>query len=163
MRRISPTAFVLFATLALVVTATFTPATSASDEKARARAERATREGEFETAEKIYRELLTKEPRDSALRLGLSRALLKQRKTLEAYDHAARVVAREPESARAHALLGAALLASGDFRLSVEEFRTELSFNDDEAIAIGGLAMVDFYENRISQSLAGLRRASFID
>ena len=161
MKRLSPTAAVLLAALALVAAAA--SGVAAADEKTKARAERATREGEYETAEKIYRELLSKDPRDSAARLGLSRALLKQRKHLEAYDHAARVVAREPESARAHALLGAALLGSGDFRLSVEEFRTALSFEDDEAIAIAGLAMVDFYENRIPQSLAGLRRASFID
>lgn len=161
MKRLSPTAVVVLA--ALVCVAATAAVVEASDDKARARAERATREGEYETAEKIYRDLVTKHPRDSAARLGLSRALLKQRKHLEAYDHAARVIGREPESARAHALLGAALLGSGDFRLSVEEFRTALSFDDDEAIAIGGLAMVDFYENRISQSLAGLRRASFID
>jgi predicted aspartyl protease/Flp pilus assembly protein TadD len=161
MKRLSPTAAVVL--LALAFVAAPAPEAAASDEKARARAERATREGEFEAAEKIYRELLAKSPRDDAARLGLSRALLKQRKHLEAYDHAARVIARAPESARAHALLGAALLGSGDFRLSVEEFRTALTFKDDEAIAIGGLAMVDFYENRISQSLAGLRRAAFID
>lgn len=161
MRKLSPTAAAVLAALALV--AALAPGVGASDEKARARAERATREGEYETAEKIYRDLVAKDPRDNAARLGLSRALLKQRKHQEAYDHAARVVAREPESARAHALLGAALLGSGDFRLSVEEFRTALTFRDDEAIAVGGLAMVDFYENRITQSLAGLRRAAFID
>ncbi len=166
MKRLSPTAptgFIALIALTFVASAAVAPVVTASDEKARARAERATREGEYETAEKIYRDLVAKDPKDSAARLGLSRALLKQRKHLEAYDHAARVIARDPESARAHALLGAALLGSGDFRLSVEEFRTALSFRDDEAIAIGGLAMVDFYENRISQSLAGLRRAAFID
>jgi predicted aspartyl protease/Flp pilus assembly protein TadD len=163
MKRLSPTAVVVLASLAFVAALAVAPSASASDEKARARAERATREGEFGEAEKIYRELVAKDARDSAARLGLSRALLKQRKHLEAYDHAARVIAREPESARAHALLGAALLGSGDFRLSVEEFRTALTFRDDEAIAIAGLAMVDFYENRIPQSLSGLRRAAFID
>ena len=162
MKRLPPAALLL-AALALAAAAASAPGVAASDEKSRARAERAAREGEFEAAEKIYRDLLAKDPKDSSARLGLSRALLKQRKHLEAYDHAARVVARDPESARAHALLGAALLGSGDFRLSVEEFRTALSFKDDEAIAIAGLAMVDFYENRIPQSLAGLRRAAFLD
>ena len=138
-------------------------AAAAGDGKARARAERAIREGDFTEAEGIYRDLLAKDQRDTAARLGLSRALLKQRKNQEAFDHAARVVARQPDSARAHALLGAALLSSGDFRLSVEEFRTALSFKDDEAIAVAGLALVDFYENRLPQSLAGLRRAAFID
>ncbi|HEX8354556.1 MAG TPA: aspartyl protease family protein [Pyrinomonadaceae bacterium] len=139
------------------------PAASASNAKALARAERAARDGDFEGAEKLYRDLLAKEPRDTATRLGLSRTLLKQRRHLEAYDHAARVIAREPESARAHALLGSALLGSGDFHLSVEEFRTALSFKEDEALAVAGLAMVDFYENRLAQSLAGLRRAAALD
>jgi Flp pilus assembly protein TadD len=147
---------------AFAALAAFAPAAAAAD-KAFARAERAVQEGDYEGAEKIFRELLAKEPKDTAARLGLSRALLKQRKHQEAFDHAARVVARAPESARAHALLGAALLGSGDFRLSVEEFRTALTFRDDEAIAVAGLAMIDFYENRMPQSLAGLRRAAFMD
>ena len=47
--------------------------------------------------------------------------------------------------------------------MSVEEFRTALSLKDDQALAIAGLAMVDFYENRLSSCLAGLRRAVAID
>ena len=133
------------------------------DKKTRSRAERALREGEFEQAEKMFRQLLEKDGRDTEARLGLSYALYKKRNLLDAYDHAARVIATEPLSARAHALLGSVVLASGDFRLSVEEFRTALSLKDDEALAIAGLAMVDFYENRLSASLAGLRRAAFIN
>src|SRR5213079_1674211 len=84
-------------------------------------------------------------------------------RTQEAFDHAARVIAINPLSARGHALLGAAVLASGDFRLSVEEFRTALILNEDEAIAIAGLAMVDYYENRMASCLALMRRAVSID
>jgi predicted aspartyl protease/Flp pilus assembly protein TadD len=135
----------------------------ARGDNARSRAERAIRDGDFEAAEKIYRELLSKDAHDNESRLGLSHALLKQRKNQDAYDQAARVVAVDPTSARAHALLGSALLGSGDFRLSVEEFRTALSFKDNEALAIAGLAMIDFYENRLEESLSGLRRAASID
>ncbi|MDT7808532.1 MAG: hypothetical protein QOJ70_2345 [Acidobacteriota bacterium] len=156
-------AALVFIVAFVAVVACGVPTAAAAEDKARARAARAIHEGDFEEAEKIYRELLAKDQKDTAARLGLSLALLKQRKNVEAFDHAARVLAREPVSARAHALLGAALLGSGDFRLSVEEFRTALSFKDDEAMAIAGLAMVDFYENRLPQSLAGLRRAAFID
>src|SRR6185369_16517659 len=74
-----------------------------------------------------------------------------------------RVLAVQPLSARGHALLGATVLASGDFRQSVEEFRTALSLNENEAIAIAGLAMVDYYENRIARCVSGLRRASQLD
>src|SRR5438270_3108223 len=136
---------------------------SASGGKERARAERALKEGEFVEAERLYRELVAKDARDEQARLGLGLALLKQRKNQDAFDQAARVIAADPTSSRAHALLGSALLGAGDFRLSVEEFRTALSFKDDDAMAVAGLAMVDFYENRLDESLAGLRRASFID
>jgi predicted aspartyl protease len=139
------------------------PARAASGGKSRERAERAMKAGEFAEAEGLYRELVAKDARDSSARLGLSLALLKQRKNMDAYDQAARVLAVEPMSAHAHSLLGTALLNSGDFRLSVEEFRTALSFKEDDAMAIAGLAMVDFYENRLGPSLAGLRRAAFID
>src|ERR1700750_1557692 len=140
-----------------------TAAAAVSDGKARERAERAMKDGQFSEAEGLYRELVAKDARDSAARLGLSLALLKQRKNMDAYDQAARVLSLDPMSARAHSLPGTALLNSGDFRLSVEEFRTALSFKEDDAMAIAGLAMVDFYENRLGASLAGLRRASFLD
>ena len=136
-----------------------TSAASLDNKKTRNRAEKAIREGEFEVAEKILRELLNKDSQDNIARLNLSFALLKQRRLQDAYDHAARVILIDPLSARAHALLGQAVLASGNFRESVEEFRTALSFDQNEALAIAGLAMVDFYENRTELCLRGLRRA----
>src|SRR5215475_1698710 len=133
------------------------------NEKSRNRAERALRAGDFERAEQIYREVLAKDDHDTEARLGLSRALLKQRRLQDSFDHAARVIAVDPLSSRAHALLGSAILASGDFRLSIEEFRTALSLNGNEAMAIAGLAMIDYYENRMYPCVVGLRRAATID
>lgn len=132
-------------------------------DKTRSRAERALREGQYDVAEKLFREALAKDARDNAARLGLSYTLLKTRRLGDAFDHAARVIANDPLSARAHSLLGAAVLASGDFRMSVEEFRTALSLKDDEPLAVAGLAMVDFYENRLNVSIEGLRRAIYLD
>ncbi|HST51527.1 MAG TPA: aspartyl protease family protein [Pyrinomonadaceae bacterium] len=164
MRKMSRPAVGVFVLVAFVVLASPGAATTrVVGDSARGRAERAIRDGDFEAAEKIYRELLSKDAHDNDSRLGLSHALLKQRKNQDAYDQAARVVAVDPTSARAHALLGSALLGAGDFRLSVEEFRTALSFKDNEPLAIAGLAMVDFYENRLDESLSGLRRAASID
>ena len=127
------------------------------------RAERALRAGDFARAEQLYRDLLAKDETDIEARLGLSRTLLKQRRLQDSYDNAAIVLRRQPLSARAHALLGAVLLASGDLRRSVEEFRAALTLNENEAIAVAGLAMVDYYENRVTRCLAGLRRAAEID
>src|SRR5713101_7361226 len=133
------------------------------NEKTRNKALKALRTGDFEKAEKIYRDLLAKDEKDLDSRLGLSHALLKERRLQDSFDHAARAIAMDPLSARAHALLGTVVLATGDFRLSVEEFRTAISLKDDEAMAIAGLAMIDFYENRTSACVAGLRRATSIE
>jgi predicted aspartyl protease/Tfp pilus assembly protein PilF len=147
-------------TCALCLTSTINAsAVSLDDKKSRNRVEKAIREGEFELAEKILRELLEKNAHDNVARLGLSFVLLKQRRLQDAYDHAARVILADPLSARAHALLGQAILASGNFRESVEEFRTALSFDQNDSLAVAGLAMVDFYENRTEICLRGLRRA----
>lgn len=136
---------------------------TASDNKTTQKAERALRDGDYEGAAKIFRELLAKDAHDKNARLGLSFALLKQRLLRDAYDHAARVIMLDPLSARAHALLGSAILASGDFHNSVEEFRTAISMKENEALAIAGLAMVDFYENRMELAIKGLRRAVALD
>jgi predicted aspartyl protease/tetratricopeptide (TPR) repeat protein len=134
-----------------------------SDKKAYNKGYRALRKGDFEAAEKIFRELLIKDAHDTEARLGLSFTQLKQRSLQAAYDNAARVIMQDPLSARAHALLGAAILGAGEFSLSVEEFRTALTINGDEALAVAGLAMVDFYENRMPSALAGLRKAVNMD
>jgi len=137
--------------------------TAIASGKVSVKGQKALKKGDYEGAEKIFRELLGKDARDTEARLGLSFALLKQRNLQGAYDNAARVIMLDPLSARAHALLGASILGAGEFRLSVEEFRTALSLNDQEALAIAGLAMVDFYENRLPSALAGLRKAVSID
>ena len=143
--------------------ATQSAAGSADDKKAYTKGYRAVRKGDFEQAEKIFRELLNKDAHDLEARLGLSFALLKQRNLQGAYDNAARVIMMDPLSARGHALLGTAILGAGEFRLSVEEFRTALGLNENEALAVAGLAMVDLYENRLPLALPALRRASSID
>jgi predicted aspartyl protease/tetratricopeptide (TPR) repeat protein len=152
--------FAAFAICILISAPAF--AAASSDDKVHSRADRAMRDGDYPTAEKIFRELLSRNPHDSEARLGLSLALLKQRLLQDAYDHAARVIVTNPLSARAHALLGSAILASGDFLSSVEEFRTSISIREDESLAIAGLAMVDFYENRLESAIRGLRRAASI-
>jgi len=134
-----------------------------SDKKAYSKGYRAARRGEYSQAEKIFRELLEKDAHDKEARLGLSFVQLKQRNLQAAYDNAARVIMLDPLSARGHALLGSAILGAGEFRLSVEEFRTALALDQNEALAVAGLAMVDFYENRLQLAINGLRKAVGMD
>ena len=139
------------------------PPTARAGEKIRDQAERAIRDGDFDLAETLYRELLIKDPTDIQARIGLSFSLYKKRNLRDAFDHAARVISEDPLSARGHSMLGLVILSSGDFRRSTEEFRTALALKNDDARAIAGLAMVDFYENRMEESVQGLRRAAYID
>jgi tetratricopeptide (TPR) repeat protein/predicted aspartyl protease len=138
-------------------------AAAKTDKKTYSKGYRAVRKGDYEEAEKIFRELITKDAHDNEARLGLSFALLKQRNLQGAYDNAARVIMADPVSARAHALLGTAILGAGEFRLSVEEFKTALALDPNEALAVAGLAMVDFYENRLPLAIPALRKAVAMD
>ena len=138
-------------------------AAAAGDKKDYNKGYRAVRKGDYPQAEKIFRDLLDKDPHDVEARLGLSFALLKQRNLQGAYDNAARVIMVDPMSARAHALLGSAILGAGEFRMSVEEFKTALTLNENEALAVAGLAMVDLYENRLPLALPQLRKAVSMD
>ena len=146
-----------------VVAGTAPTAHASSDKKAYSKGYRAVRKGDYGQAEKIFRDLLDKDAHDTEARCGLSFAQLKQRNLQAAYDNAARVIMLDPLSARGHALLGAAILGAGEFRLSVEEFRTALALNPNEALAVAGLAMVDFYENRLPLALPALRKAVSMD
>src|SRR5215813_10309196 len=149
--------------LLLLISLFLTASAFADPSKALRQAQKALRAGDFQKAEQLYREILKKDDHDLEARLGLSHALLKQLRLQDSFDHAARVLAVDPLSPRGHALLGSAILAGGDFRLSVEEFRTALTLDDNNAMAVAGLAMVDFYENRTLDALAKLRRAVAMD
>jgi len=75
--------------------------TAIASGKVSVKGQKALKKGDYEGAEKIFRELLGKDARDTEARLGLSFALLKQRNLQGAYDNAARVIMLDPLSARA--------------------------------------------------------------
>src|SRR5215467_3466531 len=127
------------------------------------RAESEVRKANFTEAEKIYRRLLEKDQTDKDARLGLSFALVKQIKLQEAYENAAQVIAADPINSRGFALLGTALLRSGEFRNSVEALYTAVKFNNKEALAIAVLSEIEYYEHRTRNSYDGLKRAISID
>ncbi len=136
---------------------------AADPKKSLQKAQKALRAGDFERAEKLYREIIQKDESNLLARLGLSKVLLKQRRLAESFEEAAFVRNNDPNSARAHALLGSAILAAGVFPEAVGEFRAALKLNADDAMAIAGLAMIDFYENRTLDCVDKLKRAVNID
>lgn len=126
-------------------------------------AEREMRQANFAAAENLYREVLDRDQTDNAARLGMSFALIRQGKLSEGYEAAAQSLAADPLSARAHALLGTALLRAGEFRTSIESLYTAVRLSDREALAIAGLSEIEYFENRARNAYAGLKRAVLLD
>lgn len=150
--------------LSLVAAALLAAATWAESRgKALKRAQGEMRQANFDVAEKIYRKLLEDNRQDKDALLGLSFALLKQLKLADAYEQAAQVIALDPLNARGFALLGTALLRSGEFRNSVEALYTAAKFNLREALALAGLSEIEYFENRTRNAYDGLRRAIALD
>jgi len=147
----------------LVALALNQPAGAESRGKALKRAEKEMRRANFSEAEKIYRSLLEANRDDKEARLGLSFALIKLSKFQESYEHAAQALASDPINPRAHALLGTSLLRSGEFRVSIESLYTAVKFNNREALAIAGLAEVEYFENRSRNAYEGLKLAVRLD
>jgi predicted aspartyl protease len=131
--------------------------------KLRREAQKAIRAGDYEKAEKIYRKLLAEDQRDHQTRLDLSYTLIKNGQLDDAYRNAVVVAGQEPLHARAHALMGLALLRSGVFQRSLEELTVAAGLDRREPIALAGLAEVDFFENRAQEAYDKLRQATNLD
>ncbi|MBI3950271.1 MAG: aspartyl protease family protein [Acidobacteria bacterium] len=131
--------------------------------KQRREAQKAIRVGDYDKAEKIYRKLLSEKHNDNQTRLDLSYTLIKNGRLEEAYQSAALVAGQDPMNARAHALLGLALLRSGIFQQCVQEFNTAMLLDRRDPVALAGRAEVDFFENRAADSYEKLRLATSID
>src|SRR5262245_32282866 len=139
------------------------PALGESRDKDLKRAEKEMKLANFTEAERIYRQLLDKDQNDKVARLGLSFTLVKMSKFLESYQQAAQVIAADPLNSRAYALLGTSLLRSGEFRDSIEALATAVKFNNREALAITGLAEVEYFENRSRNAYELIKRAIQLD
>jgi tetratricopeptide (TPR) repeat protein len=153
-----------FTLLAILVCLSLSQSTlGESRDKALKRAAKEVRSANFAEAEKIYRQLLDKDQNDKAARLGLSFTLVKLNKFLESFQQAAQVIAADPLNSRAYALLGTSLLRSGEFRDSIEALATAVKFNNREALAITGLAEIEYFENRSRNAYELIKRAVQLD
>lgn len=153
----------IYAAAVMTVAALCFPALAETRGKALKRAEKEMRAANFAEAEKIYLHLLEKDQADKEARLGLSFSLMKQLKLQGSYEHAAQVISADPLNARAFALLGTALLRSGEFRNSVEALYTAVKFDQKQALAIAGLSEIEYFENRARTAYDGLRRAIMLE
>jgi tetratricopeptide (TPR) repeat protein/predicted aspartyl protease len=112
-------------------------------------------------SEASLRRAIDIDPIATSPRIELSYVLAKQRRISESYDTIIEVVKAEPKNTRALAVLGATMLAAGRFKEARMLFAQAIRLNRREDLAWAGYGMVDFYENRIGESIANLREAAY--
>lgn len=122
-----------------------------------------TKKGNLIEAETLLRRGLELNPQNTKIKLGLANVLMKQRNLFEAYTLAFEVAKSEPQNSDAFAVLGMTILNAGNFKEAEIALNNSLIINKREALAWAGLGMLDFYENRISQSLENMRIAVYLD
>ena len=127
------------------------------------RGEKLARKGDYAEAEKAFKRATEIDPTHSGAKLKLAFVLVKQRHLQEAYDITFPVAKAEPKNSHAFAVLGAALLSAGKFREARAILFNSLRINKKEALAWAGMGMLEFYENRIFESLANLQQAVYYD
>ena len=120
------------------------------------------RKGDLVEAERFLRRAVEIDPKATAARVDLAFVLTKQRRLQEAYDLSFAIAEAEPSNSDAFAVLGAALLNSGNFKEARLMFVNSIRLNKREALAWAGLGMLDFYENRIFEGLDRLHEAVYL-
>lgn len=119
------------------------------------------RKGEFEEAEKIFKRAIEAAGQDSFPKLRLAHLYAKQRRLTAAYELAFPVAKAEPKNSYAFAVLGATMLGAGRFQDARTLYYTALTLNKRQALAWAGYGLLEFYENRIQESLYNLEQAVY--
>ncbi len=112
-------------------------------------------------SEALLRKAIAIDPVSVEARVELGFVLTKQRRILEAYDLILEAAKVEPGNSRALSVLGATLLAGGRFTEARLLFAQAIRLNRREDLAWAGYGMIDFYENRISESIENLKEAAY--
>jgi len=124
---------------------------------------RLVKNGDLDEAEKFLRESIERSPQNTSLKLELAYVLLKQEKLGEAANISYDIAKAEPKNSFAVAILGMTLLNAGNLREANALFITALTLNRKEALAWAGVGLLDFYENRIEESIENLYTAGYYD
>ena len=117
-------------------------------------ARKAMRKGDFERAANVYKGLIAGDAQDIQAQIGAAFAYMKLQNYARCFEYANAALKLDANSARAHALAGAALLHSGYLRAAVPELAEALRLDSKEALAYGSAAELDYFEGRITEARA---------
>jgi protein O-GlcNAc transferase len=115
--------------------------------------------GRLADAEKIYREILAKEPQHPQALQYLGAALLRMGRVDEAIDLIRRAVEINPHDLDAHGNLGNALRAKGDLDAAAAEYERAIQLQPASANAYFNLGNVCVDQRRFDLAITAFRRA----
>ncbi len=142
-------------------TAALQPSQTPEPKKLVKQAAKLARAGSFSEAEKLLRTAVEADENRSETKVELAYVLTKQRRLGEAFDMVYAVAEKEPKNSRAFAVLGTTLLAGGRFTEARVSFFNAIRLNRKEHLAWAGYGLLDFYENKIGDSVENLREAVY--
>lgn len=120
---------------------------------------KAIRVGRYENAVERLERAVTTAPDSLPAQLGLAWAYLKMRQFGPSVAQAVKVLEKAPENARAHALIGVALMRIGFLAEASGSFDSALRSDPGEALALAGRAELDLYSGNLAESLRRAREA----
>lgn len=118
-----------------------------------------TRAGKLTESEDLLKQAIALEEFRTEAKVELGYVLMKQRRLAEAYDLVFPIAKDEPKNARAFSVLGATMLTAGRFGDARVLFFNAIKLDRKQHLAWAGYGMLDFYENKIADSLQNLREA----
>jgi len=117
------------------------------------------RVGKYEQAVQQLQRATIAAPESVPAKLGLAWAYLKKREFGACVENAVKVLDRFPENARAHAIVGTALMRVGFLPEAAASFNAAIKADSGEPLALAGLAELDLYAGNLLESLRRAREA----
>lgn len=125
--------------------------------------EKLIRRGDFAGAEELFKRAVDARPNDAEIKLKLAYLYVKTRRFVEAYELSFPIAKQDPGNSKAFAVVGATYLGVGRFSEARVLLINSIRLKNDQPLAWAALGMLDFYENRITESLKNLREAVFYE
>jgi tetratricopeptide (TPR) repeat protein len=141
--------------------APLTPSPKKSDDvkKLIKQAGKLTRAGSLTEAETLLRQAAGLDTSRLDAKIELAYVLTKQRRLAEAYQLAFDAARADSKNSRAFAVLGATLVAAGNFSEARVILNNAITLNKKEDLAWAWAGMLDYYENDLPESLENLKTA----
>ena len=126
-------------------------------------AEKLIRKGDFAGAEQLFKRAIEARPTDPEIKLKLASLYVRTRRFVEAYELSSPIAQADPKNSYAFAVVGATYLGAGRFREARLLLINSVRLKNDQPLGWAALGMLEFYENRIQESLKNLQEAVYYE